>query len=50
MRYLRFGLLAVCLALSACKGGVASAPNKSDCSFFNNCKCQDWYGTCSGHG
>lgn len=43
MRY-KWILLAISglLLLSAC--GMTS-----DCSFFNNCECQDWHSNCSLH-
>lgn len=43
MRY-KWMLLSISalLLLSAC--GMTS-----DCSYFGNCKCQDWYSNCSLH-
>lgn len=39
------------LFLAACQGnGIFKAPEKSDCDFFGNCKCDSWYGQCSAHG
>lgn len=47
--FMRVLLFAAFLSLSACAGGVATAPDESNCDFFGNCKCTDWYGNCSGH-
>lgn len=51
MTAIRSVLIAVLLlSLSACEGnGIFKAPDKSDCDFFGNCKCNDWYSTCSAH-
>jgi hypothetical protein len=49
MPLFRFVLLLSLVALSGCTKNF-TAPNNSDCSFFGNCRCQDWYSTCSGHG
>ena len=46
---LRSVLLVFLLLLSACTKSVYTAPDESDCDFFGNCRCNDWYGTCSGH-
>lgn len=49
MRYVHLVLLATVLSLSGCTRGVATAPSKSDCDFFGNCRCTDWYNNCSVH-
>lgn len=46
---MRLVLLLSLLAVSACTKNVWTAPNESDCDFFGNCRCNDWYDTCSGH-
>lgn len=42
-------LLAALFSLSGCADNVFKAPDNSDCDFFGNCKCDEWYDSCSLH-
>lgn len=50
MTMMRLLLLSfVLLFVSGCADNVFKAPDQSDCDFFGNCKCDEWYDSCSLH-